>query len=1110
LNLLLEICPMVISAESQRLGASSRTGDDGFPVQGPRGSDELGRELLSLVPAVARRVLHLGCGNGKLGAALKTRRRIEVIGLDCDEAAIAEAMQHLDRVLLADGQLTQPSLASGSFDCVLLSDALARAPRPLELLRQARRCLADGGTLVLAAENLRYHPRVAMLLEGRWPGEASAGDNRALRFFTRRELEKLLYRAGFELERCRVVPGLGHTQWARAGRPGSVNCRSLRLAGLPPDEAEEFHAEAWVMSARPIPVPQWGLTSIVVVTHNLLACTRPCLESVRFLSDEPYELVLVDNGSTDGTLPYLRSCGDVRLIENPQNRGFPAAANQGIRAAQGRQILLLNNDTLVTTGWLRRQLEALASDPFVGLVGPSSNCVSGSQQVPAGYRDLASLDGFAWQWGRRNDHLRSDTDRLVGFCLLVRKEVIERIGLLDERFGIGNFEDDDYCLRARRAGYRLVHARDAFVHHFGSATFQASGMDFGGLLSANEQLFRDKWMSAARREADAQLTEVPPGEGSTVTVPAEAGGSVGSGSLKGTASPSAPQLSLAIEVAPGGGLRLVQRTIGLSLCMIVRDNQGTLDACLESIAPWVDEMVVVDTGSRDSTPDIARRHGARVHHFPWCDDFARARNESLGYARGEWVFWMDSDDTISAENGRALRELVRRPAEASLLGYVVQVHCPGAPGEDDQEVTVVDHVKVFRNLPYLRFTGRIHEQILPAIRASGGEVAWTDLFVVHSGADHTPEGKQRKLMRDLHLLELELGDHPEHPFALFNVGMTHADAGNHEQAVAALRRSLAASTVDESHVRKLYALLVSSLSNLERHDEAWRVCREGRAHYPDDPELRFREGMLHHHFGRLEEAARSYQELLTHRGPRHFTSIDRGLLGHKARHNLAIVYTELQRYDLAEAEWRAVLAELPGYRAAWQGLGEALRQQQKLSELDAVGRQLWADEGLRGTGQLLLAQSARARGDIATASRYLQEAADSARPGDLEPLRAQCEFLFETAPPGEALPALEELARRAPSDPSAHHNLGTLHLRMGRAADAIASYQESLRLRPRHSPTYVQLGYAYRAAGQKQEAADAWRRALAIDPSNRAAQIALAESLGAASIPVGDHAFTPV
>src|SRR5207249_741595 len=156
------------------------------------------------------------------------------------------------------------------------------------------------------------------------------------------------------------------------------------------------------------------------------------------------------------------------------------------------------------------------------------------------------------------------------------------------------------------------------------------------------------------------------------------------------------------------------------------------------IRPWVDEIVVVDTGSKDKTPEICREYGARMFEFPWCDDFSAARNESLKHARGEWIFWMDSDDTIPDECGRKLRMLASGPHQDNVLGYIMQVHCRGTGEDGQQDTTVVDHVKLIRNRPDLRFSGRIHEQLLPAIRAVGGDVAWTDIYVVHSGADHSP------------------------------------------------------------------------------------------------------------------------------------------------------------------------------------------------------------------------------------------------------------------------------------------------------------------------------------------------------------------------------------
>ena len=109
------------------------------------------------------------------------------------------------------------------------------------------------------------------------------------------------------------------------------------------------------------------------------------------------------------------------------------------------------------------------------------------------YENIAELDGFAWDFGKAQNGVIVEVNRLVGFCLLIKREVIDAIGLLDEQFGIGYFEDDDYCLRAIAAGFRPVIAGDGFVHHFGSRTFLGSGVDAGALMRENHARFIAKW-----------------------------------------------------------------------------------------------------------------------------------------------------------------------------------------------------------------------------------------------------------------------------------------------------------------------------------------------------------------------------------------------------------------------------------------------------------------------------------------------------------------------------------------------------------------------------------------------------------------------------------------
>jgi tetratricopeptide (TPR) repeat protein len=753
----------------------------------------------------------------------------------------------------------------------------------------------------------------------------------------------------------------------------------------------------------------------------------------------------------------------VTVITNSENRGFPIAANQGMRAAKGQQILLLNNDTIVTTGWLRRMLRALESHPRIGLVGPCSNNVSGSQYVTVQYDELESLDGFAWDWGKSHARVVADTDRLVGFCLLIRREVVERIGLLDERFSPGNFEDDDYCLRALDAGFRAVIARDAFVHHFAGRTFLGTDIRFGELLAEKQQLFREKL-----REKELERCGITASQQHSRAehVPTNA--------------------KYGIRVGTEGALFLERSPVRLSLCLIMRDNERTIGPCLKSIRHRVDEMVCVDTGSKDSTPEIAKRLGARVFHFPWCDSFSAARNESFRHARGDWILVMDSDDTIDEPNGRKIRELILRQSDPSFMGYTVKVHCPSMGENGELEVTVVDQVHLVRNLPELRWDRRIHEQIIPAIRRAGGEVGFTDLFIVHSGSDRSSEGQQRKLERDLRLLNMELEEYPDHPFTLFNLGMTYRDARQYDKAVDYLKRSIERSGENESHLRKAYALLVSSHTLWGQYKPAYETCQVGLRLFPEDTELRFQEGGLLNNFGRYAEAVEAYLKVLATDEGAHFASVERGIKGYLTRHNLAVVYMNMGDLARAEEQWRLVVAEVPTYRTAWRCLGDVLVRQGKQQEAAVLVDGLLSDPRLRSTGMLVQAQLTAARGDLAAARHELEQAA-AACPGDVEPLRELWQFLLKNAAPAEAEGVLKELIMRAPDDASAHHDLGTLYLQMGEPASAADSLRESLRYRPDCPATLLNLGFALKQAGRPDEAVATWRRILATAPADASA-----------------------
>ncbi len=498
-------------------------------------------------------------------------------------------------------------------------------------------------------------------------------------------------------------------------------------------------------------------------------------------------------------------------------------------------------------------------------------------------------------------------------------------------------------------------------------------------------------------------------------------------------------------------------------------------------------MVIVDTGSVDDTPRIVEAYGGRLFHFPWCDDFSAARNESLRHARGEWLFWMDSDDTIPWECGRGLRRLIDRNVAPNVLAFVVQVHCPGGGegGDPAFDITAVDHVKLFRNRPDIRFDGRIHEQLLPAIRRTGGEVAWSDLHVVHSGSDQSPQAQKRKFERDLRILELELSERPEHPFTLFNLGMTYVHAQRFGEAAGYLRRSITRSNPDESHLRKVYALLVYAEMRLGGHEEALETCRRGLKLFPHDVELRFREGVLLHELGRQQEAKQAYSAVLTNGEDRHFSSVDRALTGFKAHQNLAVVATDMGDLAGAEREWREVVRAAPRYRPGWRGLGETLVRAGRFPDAEAIAEDLTRNEATRTEGLLVQSRVAIAKGQFANARTALDWAVNE-NPDDLEVLRNRCQFFFEHGEPAEAEAALQALIAHDPADASAHHNLGTVLLRTARYDEAVQAYRQSLRFRSNCSGTYLNLGCALKDSGRVEEAVGAWEQALRLAPGDPA------------------------
>ncbi|MFD2612359.1 glycosyltransferase family 2 protein [Paenibacillus gansuensis] len=236
-------------------------------------------------------------------------------------------------------------------------------------------------------------------------------------------------------------------------------------------------------------------TSIIIPTYNQQGFLQECIESIRAFTPQPYEIIVVDNGSTDGTVPYLQSVGggNLRYRAVGHNLGFAGAVNQGLQMARGSTLLLLNNDTVVTANWLSNLMRCLHEYPGAGIVGPVTNYISGEQLVDTSYRSVEEMQRYAAENNVSDPARWTVTARMTGFCMLMTRDVFHRLGYFDEGFEIGNCEDDDYGLRLRMLGLKLVIARDAFIHHYGSVSMKTLQSRFQEVYEKNMMFYISKW-----------------------------------------------------------------------------------------------------------------------------------------------------------------------------------------------------------------------------------------------------------------------------------------------------------------------------------------------------------------------------------------------------------------------------------------------------------------------------------------------------------------------------------------------------------------------------------------------------------------------------------------
>jgi len=248
--------------------------------------------------------------------------------------------------------------------------------------------------------------------------------------------------------------------------------------------------------------------------------------------------------------------------------------------------------------------------------------------------------------------------------------------------------------------------------------------------------------------------------------------------------------------------------VRISACLIVKNESLLLSRCLESLRSFVDEIIVVDTGSTDNTIEIAHSHGAQVKYFTWIDDFSAARNESLRHARGDWILYIDADEVIDSVNAGKIRRVI---TQKDIMGATVR-QCIPQQAENIVTAFYIEYCRLFRHHPAIRFEGAIHEQILPSIERIGGKVLRTDIVIHHWAYAATEDKKRCRAERNLRYLLAEVKRVPDDPFVHFNLGMTYRELRQQDMAIRSFHRAL---DKDDGHIkRELIGQIHLSLAKL--------------------------------------------------------------------------------------------------------------------------------------------------------------------------------------------------------------------------------------------------------------------------------------------------------
>jgi len=531
-----------------------------------------------------------------------------------------------------------------------------------------------------------------------------------------------------------------------------------------------------------------------------------------------------------------------------------------------------------------------------------------------------------------------------------------------------------------------------------------------------------------------------------------------------------------------------ERRVSISACLMVKDEEELLPGCLDSVRDWVDEIIVVDTGSGDRTIEIAKSYGAKIFHQPWEGNFSKHRNYSIEQASCDWILIIDADERICQEDVPPLVQFLNQGQAPIVAINVYNVY-----RDKNQSTTFLPSERLFRRELNLRYDGIVHNQLklppdVPILRAG--------VKLEHLGYDLSPEKMEKKMARSRALLEKQLEENPDNTFALFNLAQLYRSGYDGFKEVNAplvfkwAGRAVEITDPEDIKERHIHLMCLDQLAwtcfYMKDYDRALEFCQRALRVKPNylDPLLLL--GHIYSHLKEHRKADKAYHNYLKTQAAfdpsRETESI---ILIHpdsraNAYYSLGLMAEMQEKYDEAKEYYRETLKANPEFLEANTLLGKLYLKDNNFAEAEKFFLKQLATDNRSKDAALGAAYIHFQQKDFSQARRYYREALEM-DPEDPVTLSRFGEFCLEAGSEEEALELFQRAMQRGSSAENIKKRMAGTYLKTGRYEEAINLYKKVLKDNNETAEILNDLGNCYYKQEKFEEAEKYYVRTLEVD-----------------------------